>query len=762
MSDGRVDPAADVILVERLLVRGVVGVDNWERQKKQDIVVHLVIYADIGRAGATDDVAHTINYSDVTKVVVDFVEASQYKSVEGLAEGIAQTCLVRFELQAITVRVEKPRALLNAAAAGVEITRARDSQTFRPFAELRVDDRGVYHSEDRVFISDMRVRLIVGVNPPEREEKQDVIVNLSMWSLGRASSTHDYVPRAYNYRTICHMVTHMLEASAFRTIEAMATEVARLLVTKCHIRRVSVRVNKPSALLFAQSAGVEITRDATYYSSGGAHTARPSARPALPDVAATAPAASSAAHTAAPQPTPQALQPHSTAQHIVFLALGSNLGDRAAHINQALERLTRVCDCTVLDTSFLYETPPAYVTDQPMFLNAVCKASTARSPRELLVGLKMVERDLGRTPTIPNGPRVIDLDILFYDDVEVAEDDLIIPHPRLHEREFVLRPLCDIAASLEHPKLQKTVEHLWRHLHHRTAIPRVLPVGLNKLWHLGSRTYIMGILNVTPDSFSDGGKFLSLDAAVSHAWQMIEQGASVVDIGGASTKPNVNEVTVEEEIRRVVPVIRRLREEGVDVPLSVDTWRAQVAQAAVEAGATMINDVSGGTRDSAMYATMAAANVPVCLMHMRGDTRTMMLPESKEYPEDDVVTGVRQELATRVHNALRAGVRRWHILIDPGLGFAKHPHQSIQLLRSLSQVIAPGQDLEGFPTLVGPSRKGFIGAVLNKDATERTWGTAAACAALVAEGVDVLRVHDVAEMADVVKVSDAIWRAQRL
>jgi len=162
-----------------------------------------------------------------------------------------------------------------------------------------------------------------------------------------------------------------------------------------------------------------------------------------------------------------------------------------------------------------------------------------------------------------------------------------------------------------------------------------------------------------------------------------------------------------------------------------------------------------------MYGAMAKANVPVCFMHMRGDSKTMVLAENKEYPEDDVVIGVREELAVRVHNALQAGVRRWHILIDPGLGFAKHPHQSIQLLRSLSQVVARGQDLEGFPTLVGPSRKGFIGAVINKTEADRVFGTAAACSALIAEGVDVLRVHDVSEMSDVVKISDAVWRVYK-
>jgi len=235
-----------------------------------------------------------------------------------------------------------------------------------------VDDKGVYHSEDRVFILDMRVRLIVGVNPPEREEKQDVVINLSMWSLpSRASSSHDYVPRAYNYRTIARMVTDLLEPSSFKTIEAMASEVAKLVVTQCHVRRVTVRVNKPSALLFASSAGVEIIRDASHY---GGTLASFSSISSSPSAASSSSAgASQSATRVASKPSAALTLSSLPRQHIVFLALGSNLGDRAANINLALERLASSFDCAILDTSFLYETPPAYVTDQPMFLNAVCK-----------------------------------------------------------------------------------------------------------------------------------------------------------------------------------------------------------------------------------------------------------------------------------------------------------------------------------------------------------------------------------------------------
>ena len=530
----------------------------------------------------------------------------------------------------------------------------------------------------------------------------------------------------------------------------MALAVTRYLVTQCNVRRATVRIDKPSALLLAQAASVEITRDRSHFAGQLSAPSLPSAAaaPAVPEAASPprAPAAPAAA-TAAALPRP----------HCVYVALGSNLGDRAATIARALTLLATESGCVVADTAFLYETPAAYVTDQPLFLNTACKQYTHLSPHAMLAELKRLERALGREPSVRYGPRAIDLDILFYDDLELHGDpELIIPHALLHEREFVLRPLCDIAASHEHPTLQKTVEHLLLHLKDRGPIWPVLPVGPGIVWRWGERTRIMGILNITPDSFSDVGKFTNVDAAVAHAQRLVDDGVDVLDIGGMSSRPNAADVPPAEETERVVQVIQRLRGAGIAVPISVDTFRAAVARAALAAGATFVNDISGGTRDPDMLATVAAAGVPVCLMHMRGDAATMTGPDAKQYPADagGVVGVVRDELAARAAAAVAAGVRRWNIIIDPGLGFAKTPEQSLELVRGLRAVAGASR----FPTLAGPSRKGFIGAVVHRDVDARAWGTAAVCAALVAVGVDILRVHDVREMVDVARMGDAIWR----
>jgi 2-amino-4-hydroxy-6-hydroxymethyldihydropteridine diphosphokinase/dihydropteroate synthase len=269
----------------------------------------------------------------------------------------------------------------------------------------------------------------------------------------------------------------------------------------------------------------------------------------------------------------------------------------------------------------------------------------------------------------------------------------------------------------------------------------------------------MSILNVTPDSFSDGGQNYNIDeAALAKTVQShIANGATIIDVGGQSTRPGAVQVSAEEELSRVLPAIRLLRSiPGTnDVAISVDTYRASVAEAAIKAGANMINDVSAGMMDDAMFPTMAKLGCTVCLMHMRGTPNTMNSLAS--YP-DGVVETVGRELSERVRAAEEAGIRRWRIILDPGIGFAKTQEHNLELLRGQDELRRyPG--LEGIPWLVGTSRKGFIGNVTGvKEAKDRVWGTAAAVAAAIQGGADIVRVHDVKEMAQVVKMADAIWR----
>jgi len=260
----------------------------------------------------------------------------------------------------------------------------------------------------------------------------------------------------------------------------------------------------------------------------------------------------------------------------------------------------------------------------------------------------------------------------------------------------------------------------------------------------------MGVINLTPDSFSDGGRFADPVAALAEARRQRSRGADVLDLGGQSTRPGAAEIEAEEEIRRVVPALRAIRAANPEMILSVDTFRGAVAEAALAAGANWINDVSGGRRDPSLLALVAAADCPYVLMHSRGNSGSM--EGLARY--DDVVVEVHQELLRATDRALAAGIRPERLIWDPGLGFAKTSEHNLALLAGLEALVA-----EGFPLLVGPSRKRFIGAVLEEPRPRaRLWGTAAVCCRAIAAGAAVLRVHDVGPIVQTARMADAMWR----
>ncbi|MER1998173.1 MAG: dihydropteroate synthase [Lysinibacillus sp.] len=255
-----------------------------------------------------------------------------------------------------------------------------------------------------------------------------------------------------------------------------------------------------------------------------------------------------------------------------------------------------------------------------------------------------------------------------------------------------------------------------------------------------TQTYVMGILNVTPDSFSDGGQFNSIELAVEQAKKMVADGAKIIDIGGESTRPGYTRISDEEEIARVVPVIKAILREDLGVVLSIDTYKSKVARASIEAGAHMINDIWGAKADSKMATVAAELGVPIILMHNRQDATYGEF--FIEFLED-----MKESIAI----AKRAGVKDEHILVDPGIGFAKNMAESIETMQRLDELVALG-----YPVLLATSRKRMIGTVLNLPVDERVEGTAATCAFGVMKGCHMMRVHDVKEVARTVKMMDAL------
>ena len=262
---------------------------------------------------------------------------------------------------------------------------------------------------------------------------------------------------------------------------------------------------------------------------------------------------------------------------------------------------------------------------------------------------------------------------------------------------------------------------------------------------------VMGVLNVTPDSFSDGGEFFDPDKAVEHGLQMVAEGAAIIDVGGESTRPGSDSVSADEQIQRVVPVIKALCEKA-DVPVSIDTYKYEVAKAALEAGASVINDITA-LSDERMGELAVERRVPVVLMHMQGTPVTMQ----NEPQYDDVVGEVLEFLLGRAKWAEKLGISPNIIFIDPGIGFGKTTEHNLCLLRNIDKFVA-----SGYRVLVGTSRKRFIGQITGKEKpAERIFGTAATVALCAAAGVSIVRVHDVAEMVDVVKMVEEVNRKSR-
>lgn len=457
----------------------------------------------------------------------------------------------------------------------------------------------------------------------------------------------------------------------------------------------------------------------------------------------------------------------SSRHHLVHVALGSNLGDRVRAIHRALQRIRESDAVQLVCTSFLYESSPMYHVDQSPFLNAIVQLRTSMDPFGLLHLLKSIEVSVGRKPTFTNGPRVIDLDIVLYEDAVINSEVLTVPHPRAHERGFVLLPLCDIDPNIVIPGRDQSAGYLLRQipLSERMSLRRVFPLGkdLNGFYRLEDfqkQTKVMGILNVTPDSFSDGGRYVSMEAAVAHAQVLLADCADIIDIGGESTRPHALPVGPEEEMRRILPVIRRLREKHLSVTISVDTRSSVVAEAALQAGADVINDVSAGRHDPAMVAVAAAAFAPMVFMHSRGTPETMT--ELTSY-DDPIADSVSAELSL----ALKAAdelLPRWLQFTDPGIGFAKTGEQNLALLHP-DNLRRFKHALGNRPMLVGASRKRFLKSALGIGAAITTYdldlGTYSTCCSAVMGGADMVRVHNVRGARCVCDVMRAIVDSDR-
>ncbi|KAK1229915.1 trifunctional dihydropteroate synthetase [Marasmius sp. AFHP31] len=751
----------DLIKVNDLLLNVLLSSGSrWpakvDRPTAQPLQISLAIPHSVHSTAETDDLSRSINYSTLAATLRTSLSPSSsstldpvFKSLEPLVHRSFQLLLNPSstsapELDGAYIRVLQLRPPLHCKTVGI--------------ASHAVAVKGTpWHAIDvSHFVEDLECHTIVGVNAVERLEKQLVRINIVI-EQGRGFALESNIVdireltrRIYEVGSLSlalelvdtDILWQSVEKTSYLTLEALASHIALdVLKVLQPIRgdegpKVNVKAAKPDALVFAGSSEVEVWRTFTDYPNEF-------------------------------QTKSQSEIPTSLEIHTVALALGSNLGDSFQNIELALrlletpsqllsdQELSTNATVDVVETSFLYESAPMYVTEQPSFINGACLIETNLPPTTLLKLLKKIEDTVGRVPSIRNGPRAIDLDILFFDsalmDTRDSDDrenldnlsgHLVIPHPRITEREFVLRPLNDMIPNYVHPVLHKPVNVLLRELLFSlegTTMKRVMPIPrlpfslkgslpssppTSTHWtypipgssttsypHNSMNTYLMSILNVTPDSFSDGSQHNTLSAALDCVRDAVSSGADIIDIGGYSTRPGADFVSIEEETRRVVPVIEAIRQldnaDGGDILISVDTFRPDVARGAIEAGANCINDVNGftgpnysptGIDDEESQEYMREMKkvarehaVPVILMHSRGDAGKTKDYDAYKYSRDSsVLEAIRVELGSKVDAIVKGkgGLRRWLVVVDPGVGFSKSVEDNLETLRHASAVTA--------------------------------------------------------------------------
>lgn len=635
---------------------------------------------------------------------------------------------------------------------------------------------------DHIYINNILSQTVIGVFTQERLKKQPVIVNVN---ISIPLDPHHHIPGLDE--TLPVRVKSYVEGSNFKTVEALASNVCKVVLHDMPIEaKCTVQVTKPDAVENAGGVGVSVTESSEKNKAAidfsGSDVSSEQFR--LPDLSN---------------------KKDLSGLHIAYIAFGTNQGHQLDNIEAALGALEEK-GIHILQTSSLYRSKPMYYLDQADFFNGCLKVETKLDPESLLAALKDIEYNrLKRVKKFNNGPRTIDLDIILYDDIVYDTPDLHIPHIRMLERSFVMLPLCELVPpDMLHPV---TAEPLSDHLNQlmsgattvpksqqessdlMTLVPIKKPNGDIKYMeydsiHNKTKTQLMGILNVTPDSFSDGSEAnLHVANCMKKVDDMVSSGVDIVDVGGCSTRPGSTQPSESEELSRVLPVVKAIKAKyGDQLLISVDTYRAKVAEETVKLGADIINDISAGMFDPKMYSVVAKYRVPYVINHTRGTIQTMtkltdysesvspnMIVYNKRSNEDEVVVSeIAKELATLIGKMYESGIRRWQLILDPGLGFAKGLKVNVAVIRTLpyfkqfkrlNKITGEYISFDHMPLLLGPSRKKFIGTITGKNpARTRVEGTGACVASGIGFGSDIVRVHDYRQMKDICLMCDAIYK----
>ncbi|KAK6458792.1 Dihydropteroate synthase-like protein [Scheffersomyces xylosifermentans] len=786
----------DKVFAKEIAATAITGKDAWNRPSPEPISISISLNTDFLQASITDNLKYSLNYAVICRNISEFMKANEhrnFKSLGSIAEAISEVVLdvKKGGGNEAQVVIKSNKSEIRAESVEYKVTRSNFNDSINP--------------PDEVEVKGLRLLTIIGVFTFERFKRQIVDIDLNLKLQKDANVfVHEIIDDVVSY----------VESSNFKTVEALVMKIGQL-VFQNHgegVESVFVKVTKPNAISYTEGVGVssimkkESFAGVTPISQIDHNTVQtPSSKFNLPTAVEEASTSVSNEHTA-------------------YIAFGSNEGSQIDNIQKSL-RLLEKYDIKVESTSSLYISKPMYYIDQADFVNGAVKVSFKdKSPHDLLQILKKIEYEhINRVKEFDNGPRSIDLDIILYDDISINDEDLIIPHKLMLERTFVMQPLCElIPPDFIHPVSAEPIHNhlkqlllskpneslqessdLWQVV----PLPR-LPIKENILkfdqLHNSHETMIMGILNITPDSFSDGGKNFhkSIEKTLATASQLIDQGAKILDIGGVSTRPGSKEPTEEEELNRVLPIVKAIRSSSnsqlANCLISIDTYRANVAEQCLLAGADIINDISMGLYDDKLFSVVAKYGCPYIMNHTRGTPESMSkLTKYESNTNDDIIEymidpiqghqelnftpevnnlirGVSRELGLQILKAFESGVRKWQVILDPGIGFAKNLPQNLyvikhaSLFKRYSLQVNSGDNLSvkhsylsfnGLATLLGPSRKKFLGTIIDQpEPAKRVISTAASVIACIEQHTDIVRVHDVKEIKEAVLTGDAIYR----
>ncbi len=437
---------------------------------------------------------------------------------------------------------------------------------------------------------------------------------------------------------------------------------------------------------------------------------------------------------------------------LVYISGGSNQGDRREYLRMAAQMLQPAVK--ILRSSDLYLTAPWGYKPQPSFYNIVWEADTDLDPESLLKYFKEIEARIGRVKTLRYGPRVIDLDILLYDEISFQSQNLTIPHAMMRERRFVLQPLCDLIPMEQDPVTHKTWFELLQECPKDSVEKLDEGLDLKKpVISWGLHSYTMGIINLTPDSFSGDGLMNGqnmVTGALRQCDTFLENGADILDFGAESSRPGFTEIPEKEEIARLTPSLKEVRRRFPDALISIDSRKAGVIRAALDCGADWINNT--GDPDDENLARLCAESGKVTVL-MR--SKPIRKSADEQLTPEKILERVRSQLLDCATRAQKYGIKQNNIVLDPGIGFGSSPSCDLEIVRQIRQI-----SLLGFPVLIGPSRKSFLGRYLQRTADERMAGTAAIICYAILNGCDIIRVHDVKFMKDIAVISDMLKKLQ--